>query len=132
MIARWAAASCLGLIASAFGRQPQSVRLESIDLQSDQRGALLTLSLSAPVSQHVFRLHNPERMVIDLPFTQRRAKLPPVSPSGPVLVVRSGTQPGQSLRLVVELRGPAPARLTPYSVATHYQLQIAFDASSAA
>ncbi len=131
LIARLAAASCLGLVASAFARQPQSVRLESIGLQSDQHGALLTLSLSSPVSQHVFRLHDPERLVIDLPATRRHAKLPPVSAGGPVLAVRSGSPGQNSLRLVVELRGRTPARLTPSMERAHYRLQIAFGTQGA-
>jgi N-acetylmuramoyl-L-alanine amidase len=115
------------LAASQFtqARDAHSVRLESIGLRSDERGALLTLSLSGPVAQRVFRLHNPERLVIDLPETLRRAKLPtPVGP-GPIVAVRSGMQ-GEQLRLVVELRKPTAAHLQPSLVAAHYRLQIAF------
>ena len=65
----------LCLSSGVRAREAQSVRLESIGLSADERGAVLTLSLSGPVTQHVFRLHNPERLVIDLPATQRRARL---------------------------------------------------------
>jgi N-acetylmuramoyl-L-alanine amidase len=107
-------------------RDAQPVRLEAIGLDSDDRGALLTLSLSAPVSQHVFRLHNPERLVIDLPGAQRRATLPQATPGSPVLAVRSGMHGPQALRLVVELNGPITARLQPKVEAAHYRLQIVF------
>jgi N-acetylmuramoyl-L-alanine amidase len=116
----------LGVSHGAWAADQQSVRLESIGLNSDGRGALLTLSLSGPVAQHVFRLHNPERLVVDLPATRRRASLPPAPASGPILAVRSGVQGQQSLRLVVELRQPTPARLTPSITASRYRLQIAF------
>jgi N-acetylmuramoyl-L-alanine amidase len=106
--------------------EAQPIRLESIGLNSDEHGSLLTLSLSAPVAQHVFRLHNPERLVVDLPATQRRARLPPQSVVGPVLAVRSGITAQQALRLVVELKASTPARLTPSLDAAHYCLKIAF------
>ncbi|HWW20112.1 MAG TPA: N-acetylmuramoyl-L-alanine amidase [Steroidobacteraceae bacterium] len=125
-IHRWA--WILGLFAGsplAFARDAPPARLESIGLQGDERGALLTLSLSAPVAQHLFRLHNPERLVIDLPATTRRAKLPPPSGSGPVVSIRSGRK-GEQLRLVVELRKPTAAHLQPSLVAERYRLQIAF------
>jgi N-acetylmuramoyl-L-alanine amidase len=119
----------LAFSSGAWARDAHSVRLEAIGLNADERGALLTLSLSGPVTQRVFRLHNPERLVIDLPATQRRAKLPPPLAAGPVAAVRSGVQDergGQSLRLVVELRRAIPARLQPSLVDAHYRLQIAF------
>ena len=132
MIARLTAASCLGLFGCAFGRQAaQPVRLESIGLQADKKGALLTLSLSSPVSQHVFRLYDPERLVIDLPATRRLARLPQITAGSPLLGMRSGSPVQNSLRLVVELRGRTPARLTPSMEATHYRLQIAFGAQDA-
>jgi N-acetylmuramoyl-L-alanine amidase len=117
--------SCLIAGQFACARDSQQVQLESMGLRADERGALLTLSLSAPVAQHVFRLHNPERLVIDLPATQRGVKLPPPQSAGPVVCVRSGRQ-GEELRLVVELRRPTAARLQPSVVAAHYRLQVAF------
>jgi len=122
------ALACFGSSAGVFAHEAQPVRLEAIGLNSDDHGALLTLSLSAPVSQHVFRLHNPERLVVDLPATQRRAKLPAASAAGPVLAVRSGTNSPNTLRLVVELKSPTPARLTQSVDASHYRLQIEFGA----
>jgi N-acetylmuramoyl-L-alanine amidase len=116
---------CLAASALVRAREAQPVQLESIGLCADERGAVLTLSLSGPVAQHVFRLHNPERLVIDLPATARRAKLPAPRSAGPVVAVRSGMQ-GEQLRLVVELRRPTTARLQPSVIAAHYRLQIAF------
>jgi|HubBroStandDraft_6_1064221.scaffolds.fasta_scaffold10157_2 N-acetylmuramoyl-L-alanine amidase len=116
---------CLALGSLARAHDAQQVQLDAIALRADERGALLTLSLTAPVAQHVFRLHNPERLVIDLPATARRARLPSPQSAGPVASVRSGMQ-GEQLRLVVELRRPATAHLQPSVVASHYRLQIAF------
>ncbi|MEO6185404.1 MAG: N-acetylmuramoyl-L-alanine amidase [Steroidobacteraceae bacterium] len=65
--------------------------------------ARLVLTLSGVPAQKVFALDNPQRIVIDLPATHLGAgvKLPPAA--GPVRSVRSGTQSGKTLRLVVEL-----------------------------
>ena len=115
-----------GAVPGVQAREAQAVRLEAIGLNSDEHSSLLTLSLSAPVTQRVFRLHNPERLVVDLPATQQRARLPPASAVGPVLAVRSGVTDGRALRLVVELKAATPARLTPSVDATHYRLQITF------
>jgi N-acetylmuramoyl-L-alanine amidase len=111
---------------SAFAREAQPARLEAIGLNADERSASLTLSLSAPVPQHVFRLHDPERLIVDLPATQRHARLPLPPSIGPVVALRSGVQGKQTLRLVVQLRGPTSTRWQPSFEAAHYQLQIMF------
>jgi N-acetylmuramoyl-L-alanine amidase len=68
--------------------------------------ARFTLTLSGPPSHQVFTLDNPRRVVIDLKSTSlpRSVAMPAVS--GPVASVRSGTQPGGKLRLVLEM-GPS-------------------------
>ncbi len=86
--------------------------LRGVDLQADgERGARLTLRLSAPVAQKVFTLENPHRLVIDLPGTQmdRAARLP--AAAGPVTGLRSGTQPKNTLRLVLQLREALPSQV---------------------
>jgi hypothetical protein len=50
------------------------VQLQHIALQSSPGTAVLMLSFTGPVAQHVFRLHDPERVVIDLPATQRASR----------------------------------------------------------
>jgi N-acetylmuramoyl-L-alanine amidase len=79
------------------------VQLRRIELQSTSEAAVLTLSLSGPVSQHVFSLHNPERLVIDLPDTRRIGALPTPAPGGAVTAIRSGQNAPLGLRLVLEL-----------------------------
>jgi N-acetylmuramoyl-L-alanine amidase len=104
-------------------------QLDQIALQADHQGAVLTLTLSAPVAQHVFRLQNPERMVIDLPATQRRAKLPQPPSDCVVASVRSGVRAGHALRLVVQLRSPLQPQVQPMTRAQGYQLRIALGAA---
>ncbi len=65
--------------------------------------ARLVLTLSAAPAQKVFVLDNPQRIVIDLPATHMGAGVKLPQAAGPVRSVRSGTQSGKTLRLVVEL-----------------------------
>jgi N-acetylmuramoyl-L-alanine amidase len=110
----------------------QSAQLDRIALQADRQGALLTLSLSAPVAQHMFRLQNPERLVIDLPATRRRAKLPQPPQDSVVTSLRSGVHDGRALRLVMELRLPLQPQMQPTTRADGYQLRIALTAAARA
>ena len=107
-----------------------SAELHRVALQADRQGAVLTLSLSAPVAPHVFRLQNPERLVIDLPGTRRRATLPQPPEDCVVTALRSGERQGRTLRLVVELRAPLRPQLQPITRANGYQLRIALAAGA--
>ena len=78
----------------------RDLRLEATGAES----ARITLSLNAPVNQKVFRLENPERLVIDLPGTRLASGVRMPSAAGPVVSMRNGLQPKQTLRLVVQLR----------------------------
>ena len=102
----------VGAVASAAGAARGSgVELEQIVLQDGADSALLTLSLSSPLVPHVFRLHDPERLVIDLPGTQRRATLPAASADGLVTALRSGRPEERNLRLVLDLNSTLTLQL---------------------
>ena len=121
-------AAAIAVLAVTAPGRAAGAQLDRIALQADRQGALLTLSLSAPVAQHVFRLHSPERVVIDLPATRRRARLPVPRPDSVVAALRSGVHDGHTLRLVLELRAPLQPTLQPLTRATGYQLRIALAA----
>jgi len=120
------AAPAIGAPTRAGGAQ-----LDHIGLQADRLAAVLTLSLSAPVAPHVFQLHNPDRLVIDLPATRRHASLPQPPADSVVATVRSGVRDGHSLRLVLELRAAVQPQLQPIMRANGYQLRIALGAAPA-
>jgi N-acetylmuramoyl-L-alanine amidase len=82
------------------------VQLRHVDLQSGDEAALLTLRLSAPTAAHVFRLHHPERIVVDLPRTRPTGSMPSMNSAGAVAAVRSGWTPQHALRVVLELNSP--------------------------
>jgi len=106
--------------------------LDRIALEADAQGAVLTLSLSAPVAQHVFRLHQPDRLVIDLPDTRRRAQLPQPPEGGVVAGLRSGVPGGHALRLVAELRAPVQPQVQRMAGPDGYQIRIALIAAPGA
>jgi N-acetylmuramoyl-L-alanine amidase len=119
------------LAATAIGvpTRAGAAQLDRIGLQADRQTAVLTLSLTAPVAQHVFRLYNPDRLVIDLPGTRRHASLPQPPADSVVATVRSGVRDGHSLRLVLELRAALQPQLQPTTRANGYQLRIALAAA---
>lgn len=103
----------------------QAATLRALSLEADSdAGARFTLQVSAPVKQKVFTLTNPHRIVIDLPDTQlqRGVALPPAV--GPVVSVRSGRQPGHTLRLVLQMREELPSQLRNLASAGGEQLII--------
>jgi len=78
--------------------------LRSVSLEAPAAdGARLLLQLSANPRQKVFTLENPHRIVIDLQGTELARGLRLPAASGPVRTLRSGKQPGGTLRLVLEV-----------------------------
>jgi N-acetylmuramoyl-L-alanine amidase len=88
-----------------------AAELRAIQLTGDTDAAQVVLDLDASTTQKVFRLEHPDRVVIDLLHTHRRAGLRAPAPAGVVSDSRLGAQPGGTLRLVLQLRSP----LTPHS-----------------
>lgn len=76
--------------------------VEAVRASSETGSARVVIDLSAPATYKLFALDNPRRVVLDLADTvlTGTAQLPRAQ--GPVLAVRSGVQPGGTLRLVIE------------------------------
>jgi N-acetylmuramoyl-L-alanine amidase len=85
-----------------------AAQLRGIELSTVGDSALLTLDLTDGAKQSVFTLDHPDRVVIDLPHTQRMHGVHPPAPAGAVTAVRFGSQPHGTLRVVIELRNPLP------------------------
>ena len=90
--------------------------LDRLALDQHAGSSLLTLDVSAPVRLRLLRLHQPERVVIDLPRTQRRAALPVRSSDSPITDLRAGVLPNGALRLVLELDSAALLTVKPRSL----------------
>src|SRR5215471_14580560 len=99
------AAALLG--AAAF-TPALATELRGIGLSSVADSAQLTLDLSDSSKQNLFTLDHPDRVVIDLPHTQRMRGIHAPAPSGVVSAVRFGSQPHGTLRIVIELHSPLP------------------------
>ena len=90
----------------ALGALPtaNAAQLRSLQLSATADGAVLTLALSGGAAAKVFTLDGPDRAVIDLPGTEAAPGLALPAAAGPVSAVRLGRQPGDTLRIVLELR----------------------------
>ena len=65
----------------------------------------LELDLSGTCTHTVFTMHNPERLVIDIPDATLRGRLPLAPGDHPTLAgLRSGIRAGDDLRMVVDLK----------------------------
>lgn len=107
------------------------VQLRHIELHSGDNAAFLTLGLSGPTPAHVFRLHHPERIVVDLPRTRPTGSMPSMRSAGAVTALRSGWTPQHALRVVLELN--APMQLHEQTLRSgDWQLRIALDAAAPA
>ncbi len=84
--------------------------LRALELAADATGAQLTLELTEGVPAKLFTLENPDRTVVDLPDTQLASGVHVPSASGVVTDLRLGSQPGGTLRVVLELKSALAAR----------------------
>ncbi len=109
------------------------VTIESARLESASSGeASLVLELSGSTQTRLFRLDGPDRVVLDLPSTQLAPGVKLPAGAGPVAMVRSGVQPGATLRLVLETRGETQVRRNMVAAGTGYRLTLALGAAGAA
>jgi N-acetylmuramoyl-L-alanine amidase len=94
------------LLAGALCSPLWATELRGLRLSADSDSAQLALDLSDKAPQKLFRLSHPERVVIDLRNTHRVSGLRAPAGTGAVSAVRFGTQPGGTLRIVLELKAP--------------------------
>lgn len=90
-----------------------AAELTGIRLSSGPLATRIVLDLDAPSSHRVFELSNPDRIVIDLPDTEASSSLRLPVPKGRVRSVRTGTQSGGTLRVVLDLTGKAQPKSFP-------------------
>ncbi|MFL6599725.1 MAG: N-acetylmuramoyl-L-alanine amidase [Steroidobacteraceae bacterium] len=122
----------LGLVAVLVGganvAMAAGAELREATLSATGTSAQLTLDVAGTTTQKIFALDKPRRVVIDLTHTglARGFRIP--EGSGVVSNVRTGHQLGGTLRIVVQLRAPAPARSTwmPETSSGRRQLIVSF------
>ena len=76
--------------------------VEAVRTLSEAGSTSVVVDLSAPAPYKLFALDNPRRVVLDLADTVLTDSVQLPRAHGPVLAVRSGVQPGGTLRLVIE------------------------------
>ncbi len=81
-----------------------AAQLRSMQLSATADGAVLTLALTGGAAARIFTLDGPDRAVIDLPGTHAVHGMALPAPAGLVSAVRLGKQPGDTLRIVLELK----------------------------
>jgi len=102
--------------------------LREARLTATGTSAQLTLDVAGTTTQKMFTLDKPRRVVIDLARTRKVRGLRLPDGAGVVSDIRTGPQPGGTLRIVVELKAPAEARSTwmPETRSGRHQLIISF------
>ena len=71
----------------------------------------LVVDIASPVDHKVFRLDDPDRLVVDIPGARLDGKLPTADADGLLVAgLRSGVRKGVDLRLVLDLKQPVRAK----------------------
>ncbi|MEP7247554.1 MAG: N-acetylmuramoyl-L-alanine amidase, partial [Gammaproteobacteria bacterium] len=84
--------------------------LRAIKLSTADGGVRVTLDTSAVTSHSLFLLDHPDRIVVDLKGTRLARGVRVPAASGLVETIRTGMRPSGALRVVIQLKSPAPAR----------------------
>ena len=118
------------LVAAARG---ETARVDEVRAAVSAEGARVVVGLSAPSAYKLFTLDHPRRVVLDLADTSSMPAYACRARGGMVTAVRSGVQPGGTLRLVIETTSdeePRVTRLAP-SVDGGHRIVIALAGSEA-
>jgi N-acetylmuramoyl-L-alanine amidase len=102
-------ASLVAVVGPSWAATPE---LRAIHLSATPGSAQIALDLTGATSQKVFTLEHPERAVIDLGHTHLARGIRAPAGVGIVSGVRIGTRPGGTVRVVIQLKSPAPAHST--------------------
>jgi N-acetylmuramoyl-L-alanine amidase len=80
-------------------------QVRDVRLWAGPEGTRLVIELDAPVAHQVFTLDSPDRVVLDLANAVMAKGEPLPAGQGPVRSLRSGIQPGNGLRFVLDVDG---------------------------
>ena len=124
---------CLGLLATTCWSSARTVDLRHVRLWAGPDSTRVVLDLSAASPRRLSMLHNPERVVLDMPGA-RLAKGAASDPPGAGAVRRIRISPGSagSLRVVLELSRPAQAKSFLTTPNAHYGYRLVIDLSGPA
>jgi N-acetylmuramoyl-L-alanine amidase len=98
------------LVATVNPAWAAGTELEAVHVSTTSAGTQVTLDLSGATADKLFTLDHPERAVVDLSQTHVVGGLQLPLGVGVVSGFRVGTQPGGTLRVVMQLKSMAPTR----------------------
>lgn len=100
-------ASLIAAVNVAWG---SGAELRGVRVSATPSGTQVALDLSGVASEKLFTLDHPERAVVDLGHTRLAHSVRLPLGAGVVSGFRIGTQPGGTLRFVMQLKSAAPTR----------------------
>ena len=122
-----------GLMALGAFPTANAAELRSVQLSATAEAAVVTLALTSGPAARIFTLEDPDRAVIDLPDTHAEQGMAVPAPAGLVTAVRFGRQPGDTLRIVLELKSKVAVHSSQAAgAAGARQLTVALGESAAA
>ena len=98
------------MVAVNLARAAGTTELRGLRVSATPVGTQVTLDLTSVTSEKLFTLDHPQRAVIDLGHTRLGGNLRLPLGTGVVSGFRIGTQPGGTLRVVMQLKSLAPTR----------------------
>ncbi|MGB8326990.1 MAG: N-acetylmuramoyl-L-alanine amidase [Steroidobacteraceae bacterium] len=107
----WLTGAWLVLALALAANAVAAAEIRGIQLSATPDSTQVVVDLSNRTAHRMFRLGNPERIVLDLRDTAASANLRPPAADGIVSAIRIGSQPRHTLRLVFEVTAPIAARV---------------------
>lgn len=104
-IRSWLTAALLMLTVSA-----QAVTVQGLRMWPAPDNTRLVFDLNAPVEHSLFTLSNPERIVIDLKYSEFAASLPALAEGSFIKEIRYARRDGDNLRVVLDLNRQVKAK----------------------
>ncbi len=123
--------TCLGLLNNALANTNRSVTsraLEAVRVWPSEKKTRIVLEFDRSFQYQVFELNNPPRLVVDIKNAQwRSVKLPDGLSGSPLKKIRHGKQPGNTLRVVMDLKSPVQRTDYVLDPSAHYGHRLVID-----
>jgi N-acetylmuramoyl-L-alanine amidase len=100
----------LGLVAVLVVGEARAVEIRDVRLWAGPDHTRVVVELSGPATHNLFKLHDPERVVIDVADASLVATQTAPSGQGLVRQVRFGTRDDGSLRVVLDINGDVQSK----------------------
>ena len=124
---------CLGLLLATILLQPAfAVSVRDVRLWAGPDNTRVVVDLSGSAQHSLSVLHNPERVVLDVPGAQVRQGAHTPAGAGAVRQVRMSRNPSGNLRVVLDLSRPTQAKSFLTKPNAHYGYRLVVDLAAVA